>query len=503
VSATERATPEAAAAGPALGGRALRGAAVVLTGQGLKIALQVLSVVVLSRLLLPRDYGLVAMVTAVIGIADIFRDLGLSTAAIQARVLTAGQRANLFWINTAVGLLLGLAALAAAPLLAAAYGHPELEAICRVLAVIFVLNGLATQYRADLTRHLRFGWLTAADVVAALGGFGAALVLALAGAGYWALVGQQVTQYVLMLSLVAVAGRWRPTRPDRDEDMDGLLRFGWHMVGTQLIGYVANNADSVVIGARFGAGPLGLYNRAFQLLMTPLGQIRSPSTQVALPVLSAVQDDDERLAHYAGRGQLAMGYTLIAGLGVVVGAAPHLVAVLLGEQWQEATPLLALFALAGALQTLGYVNYWVYLARGLTGALLRYSLVQASIKITCILVGSHWGVVGVAAGYALAPALSWPVSFWWLSRATSLPMRPLVASAGRVLVVLGVVTAGSGGAGRLVAEGSPWLALGAAVAGGLAAYGLTCSLVPALRRDCAVVLAVVRRGVSRPRSPRP
>jgi len=490
----------AGAAAPAdLGRRAVRGAAVILTGQGLKIVIQVLSVVVLSRVLSPRDYGLIAMVTAVIGVADIFRDLGLSTAAVQARSLSGPQRANLFWINTAIGAVLAAIAFAVAPVLAAVYDEPDLVPIGRVLALTFLLNGVATQYRADLNRRLRFTRIAVADVAAALSGFVAAVLLAVAGAGFWSLVGQQLVQYGVMLLLVVVGGGWRPHRPSRSAPMGGLLRFGWHMVGTQLIGYAANNVDSVIIGTRFGAASLGLYNRAFQLLMTPLTQVRGPSTQVALPLLSAVQDDGARFSHYVRQGQLALGYTLIPGLGVMIGAAGPLVSVLLGPEWGDVAPLLSLLALAGALQTLGFVNYWVYLARGLTRPLLQYSLIQAGIKISCIAIGSHWGVVGVAAGYALGPALSWPLSFWWLSRVTELPTRALVGSAGRIVAVLAVVVAASWTGGE-VTGGTGWWSVAVAVTGGIAVGLAVCSLVPALRRDVGTVARVAPRAFRQRRS---
>lgn len=491
------AEPSSLPAGRGLGGRGARGAAVTVAGQGVKILVQVLSVVLLSRILSPGDYGLIAMVTAVIGVADIFRDLGLSTAAVQSRTLTERQRTNLFWINAALGLGLAVGVFYLAPVLAALYGQPELVGIGQALALTFLLNGLATQYRADLTRRLLFGRLAVADVVAAVSGLALALGAALAGAGYWALVVQQLGQYGVMLALVVVGGRWRPRLPSRGTEMGGLLRFGWHMVGTQVIGYVANNADSVLIGARFGAGPLGLYNRAFQLLMTPLTQVRAPITQVALPVLAAVQDEALRLACYVRHGQLVLGYTLVAGLGLVVGTAPQLVSTLLGDSWQEAAPLLALLAVAGAVQTLGLANYWVYVACGLTGALLRYSLIQATVKIACVVIGSSWGVVGVAAGYALAPLLTWPLSFWWLSRSTSLPMRPLVASAARVLGVFAVVAIASRLAAGAVPWSSPWLGLAAGVAGGGLAVALLYAVLAPVRRDVRTVVGLGRQAVTR------
>jgi O-antigen/teichoic acid export membrane protein len=479
-----------------LGGRAARNVVVALGGQGLRILVQVLAVVLLSRLLAPRDYGLVAMVMAVIGIADVFRDLGLSTAAVQARTLSDQQRTNLFWMNTGIGALLTAAACASAPLLELLYGQPELVDMARVLSVVFLLNGIATQYRASLTRRLLFGRLAVADVVSPVVGLAVAVVLAHLGAGYWALVAQQLVQYAVMMVLVVSTGRWLPGRPDRHTPMDGLLRFGWHMVGIELIGYAGKNIDSLTIGTRFGAGALGLYNRAFQLLMMPLVQLRTPTTQVALPVLSALQDDERRYAAYVQRGQLALGYTLVAGLGLVVGAAGPITAVFLGETWQGVTPLMRLLALAGVFQTLAFVGYWVYLSRGLTRELVRYSLVETAVRLVCVVGGSAWGLTGVAAGYALAPALTWPLSLWWLSRLAPIPVRALLLGALRVLALALWIAAASWSATRLV-DAQPVVELALATSAGALAYAALAAAVPALRRDVLAVLHVLRMAVQR------
>ena len=175
---------------------------VVLGGQGVRILVQIASVVVLSRLLTPRDYGLVAMVLAVVAVAEIFRDFGLSTAAIQAKVLTRAQQSNLWWLNAALGLGFGLVAIMAAPLVAALYDEPALTTLTAAMAGMFVLNGMGAQYRADLTRRLLFTRLAAATVLAPLLALGIAAYAAANGAGYWALVVQQLVQAAV--GLVAV-----------------------------------------------------------------------------------------------------------------------------------------------------------------------------------------------------------------------------------------------------------------------------------------------------------
>ena len=469
---------------------------VTLGGQGARMVIQTGAVMILARLLDPEDYGLLAMVVVIVGVGEIFRDFGLSSAAIQAPELSRAQRDNLFWINTAIGLTLAGLLFLAAGLVAAVYDRPELTDVSRALAGTFALNGLATQYRADMVRRLRFGQLAIAETAAPAVALLVAILVATSGGGYWALVAQTLTQAGIILVVLVISARWLPRLPRR-APMRGLLRFGGHLLGSQLIGYASNNVDTLLIGLRFGAGPLGFYNRAFHLLMAPLNQLRAPSTTVALPVLSRLQDDPVRYGAFLLRGQLILGYSLVAGLGVVVAAAEPVTAIFLGAKWITVVPILRLLAVAGIFQTLAYVGYWVYLSRSLTADLMRYTLLTASIRVACIAVGSVWGVVGVAAGYALAPALAWPLSIWWLSRRTDIPARALVQGALRILGAL-VFSAGASAVlvGALVDQ-PEFVRLVAAVAATIAGYGLAAAAVPAVRRDLAGVVEVARLGVRR------
>ena len=475
-----------------LGSRAARGAAVTLGAQGIKIIVQLVSVVVLARLLSPTDYGLVTMVVAIIGVGEIFRDFGLSSAAIQAPTLSRGQRDNLQWINTGIGLVLAGIVFASAGLIAQLYGHEQLVPLAQVLSVTFLVNGFATQYRADLIRRMRFRALALADVSAPVVALGVAVVGALLGWGYWALAAQQLVSAIVLAGVLVASARWIPGLPRRGEPMRGLISFGWNLVGSQLVGYISNNVDSFIIGRRFGAEPLGLYNRAFQLLMTPLNQVRSPLTTVALPVLSRLANDNRRFGDYVAKGQLAMGYTIVVAVGLAGALADPVVRIVLGERWASVAPILFLLAIAAIFQTLAFVGYWVYVARGLTPQLFRYSTVSAVIRITLVLVGSNWGVLGVAAAFALAPAISWPISLLWLSRTTTIPTARLYAGAGRIIAV---VIASGGPAAIVSSLVAPWgavaqLTLG--LASGLIVLGVAALVVPPIRRDVASVIAMVR-----------
>lgn len=472
--------------------KAGRAAGITLVGQALRMVLQFGSIVVLARLLLPEDYGLLAIVLVVVGIGEIVRDFGLSTAAVRAPELTRPVRDALFWINSALGLLLCLVVVAGSGLLADVFDRPALTGIACVLSLAFVLNGMSAQFRVTLTRRMDFRALVVAEVGAQAAAVLVAVVLAALGAGYWALVAQVLVQSGVALVLVAVPARWWPGRPRRTPGLRPFLALGSQLVGTQLINYAGNNVDTVVIGLRLDPASLGLYNRAFQLLMTPLNQLRSPATSVALPVLARLQDDREQFDEYLRRGQLALGIPIVVSLGVVAGAAAPIVDLFLGPRWTEVTPVLALLAVAAASQTLAFVGLWTYLTRGLGAALFRYTVGASLLRVACVLAGSAWGVVGVAAGYALAAFLEWPLSLWWLSRVTDFPGRVLALGALRIVgcalpvgVAAWLVCLAGGALPALVQ-------LPLAVLAGAAVLGLLALVSRTVRADLAVVLAFVR-----------
>ncbi|HZC74163.1 MAG TPA: lipopolysaccharide biosynthesis protein [Jatrophihabitans sp.] len=476
-----------------LASRAARGIATTLVGQGGQLVLQTTSVVILARLLDPRSFGLYAMVLVVVGVGEIFRDFGLSSAAVQAKHLSAAQRDQLFWINAAIGVALMIVLFTGAPVVAALFGEPALTPIARALAPTFLINGLATQYRADLNRRMRFGRLALTDLLAQAVAVGTGVTCAALGAGYWSLVGAQLAQVSTVLAAVACFCAWLPGPPWRTADVRDLLIYGRSFIGAQLANYVGSNTDAVVAGLRFGGSPLGMYNRAFQLLMNPLNRFRVPATTVALPVLARLQDEPQRSGRYLRRAQIALGYTIVAGLALVAGASRPLVELLLGDQWAKVPPILSLLALGAAFQMVSYIGYWTFISRGLTGSLFRFTLVSTTVRVACIVAGSSWGVVGVAAGYAVGQALSWPLSLMWLGRVTVLPIGELYRGAVRILAMAGAACAAVYLTCNELSTRSSLVALGAACLVLVAVYIAGAVLTTAVRQDLRDTADVLRR----------
>ena len=474
---------------PRLGARAAGGAAVTMAGQGMRMLVQFGGIILLARLLTPHDYGLMAMVTAIVGVAEILRDFGLSSAAVQAKQVSREQRDNLFWINSGIGLVLAGAVFLGAHAIAEFYREPALVAISQALAVSFLLNGMTTQYRAHLSRGLRFGQLALSDVGGQVAGLVAAVVAALAGAGFWALVLQQVVQAAVGLVIVVLCARWLPGRYRRAAPMREFLGFGWNLMLAQLLGYASRNVGQVLIGARVGAEALGLYNRAFQLLMMPLNQINAPATTVALPVLSQLQDERERFAAFLLRGQTVMVHLIVALFAYACAQALPLMVLVLGEQWRPAVRLFQWLAVGGIFQSAAYAAYWVFLAKGLMRAQLWYSVVGRLLLIACIFAGARWGAEGVAASYSLGLFLLWPLSLYWIGRISDAPAGALLRNGARAVVGYGLCAAASWAASWW--WGGPlWQQLSAGTLAMAVGFGLVCLLWPAFRRDVQSIIHI-------------
>ncbi|MFH8252102.1 lipopolysaccharide biosynthesis protein [Microbacterium sp. B2969] len=482
-----------------LGASASRGAAITILGQIIRVVVQLGGIMILARLLTPSDYGLLAMVTAIIGVGELIRDFGLSSAAIQARTLSRGQKNNLFWINAGMGASLMLLTIAASWLIAAFYGDDRLQPIAAALSVTFLLNGLSTQFRADLSRNLRFGRLVVVETGAQVLGLSVGLWMAFTGMGYWSLVGQQVGQTVAALGLLIALTGWFPGGIARRESMRGLLGYGVNMFGTQLLTYASRNVDSVVIGARFGAADLGLYNRAFQLMMLPLLQLNAPSTRVALPVLSRLQDDKARYAAFITFGQSALLSVIGAVLALLGAQAESVIRIMLGPQWLEAVPVFRILLVAGFFQAAGYATYWVFLSKGLMRQNLYYSLVTRPFMIVAILVGSIWGMYGVAIAYSASIAIMWPLSLLWVRRSSDAPVGAMFFNGARAIIVFGFGCVVSGVSTIWIDPELPFIKV---IVGGLvllAWIGLMALVWPRFRRDI-VELAAARRYFRRRRA---
>ncbi|HUU43230.1 MAG TPA: lipopolysaccharide biosynthesis protein, partial [Planctomycetota bacterium] len=395
--------------GADLKGRSVRGGTLSVTARVTAFLLRMGSLAVLARLLTPADFGLIAMVTAVIGFMVLFKDLGLSYATIQKKDLTHPQVSALFWINVGLSVvILGVTA-ALSPVIAWFYEEPQLVGITLALAAGFLFSGLTTQHRALLRRQMRFGTLAVVEVSAALAGVGAGIISALFGAGYWALVLMILTTEAGMTVGVWMVSGWRPGFPRGRSGVRALLAFGGYLTGFRLVNYFARNLDNILIGRVWGGRALGLYAKAYNLLLLPLSQINEPLGEVVFPALSHIRDDRPRFRDYYLKS-LSMLTLVTAPTSILcLVLADEIILTVLGPQWTEAGDIFRLLAIGALIQPLMSSANWLYIPTGRTRELLKFGSIGVALIVVSFFVGLPHGATGVALCYSCAVLLwAWP-----------------------------------------------------------------------------------------------
>jgi PST family polysaccharide transporter len=482
-----------------LGQRSARGGAVTLAAQVCKFGLSMSSAIVLARLLTPQDYGLIGMVAILVGFLGMFQYLGLSTATIQWANLNHQQVSALFWMNLVLSAAIMLTTIAAAPVAAWFYKEPRLIGITIGYAVSILITGLYIQHEAILIRQMRFTVTAAIEVSAMAIGLGAAIVAALYGARYWALVINQIVLAVVSVIGMWAACRWRPSWPRRDASVRSMLTFGSNITGFNVMQYFARNADNALIGKFWGAYELGLYSRAYQMLLMPMQQINAPLAAVAVPALSRLADSPERYrdAYLKILEKLVM-ITMPLGAFMIV-TSDWLVLLLLGPQWKETGIIFTLLGIAAIIQPVTKTSWWLFSTQGRSRDLFHWGIIGGVIAVASIIAGLPWGAKGVAASYAVSDlCIATPLLFWFVGRRG--PIRAadfyhtITPSAAASLCALGTVVIA-----RPWLTTVPWLVgrLGLAFAITVAISLMIFSVLPtgrkAIRNLTEVFLMIVRR----------
>lgn len=385
-----------------LKGRSVRGGAITMATQGLRFVMQMGSTAVLARLLVPEDYGLVGMTTVVTGFIRLFGDIGLSQATIQTPKINHKQVSTLFWINCALGLFLMLLVMALSPAVAWFYGEPRVTAIMCALSVNFLIGSTGTQHSALLTRQMRFAELAKINIFSMTVGVIAGITAGFLGASYWTLVIIPLANVTSSALANWFLSGWWPGLPDRKSGVGDMLKFGGNVTGFQTVNYFSRNLDNILIGRVWGSEALGLYAKAYQLLLLPVTQINRPITSVALPVLSRLQDNPEQFKRYYFKA-----ISLITTVGMPIAcfmfaAADQIIIIVLGEQWTDAVPIFRLLIPAAIVGTFNVAGGWAYRSLGMADRQFKVGIIGSFINTLIFLIGVRWGAIGVAAAFGLS-----------------------------------------------------------------------------------------------------
>jgi polysaccharide transporter, PST family len=429
--------------------KALHGGGAILTARIVNAVCYTGTTIVLARFLDPADYGLVAMVTAVSGFFSLTNDFGLADATIQEARLSQGQASNLFWINTAFGLLLTFLFMVMAPQLAAFFGEPRLTVIAVMISTGFFISGITTQLYAVAKRNLQFPQLAKMEIAGNIGSSIIAVFLAVEGAGYWALVFRQLAVPFTSGVLVWIFSKWRPGRPEREAETLPLIRFGANTLGSNLIDYLNTYLDKIMIGRFLGSRALGFYHNAFHLFLFPLKQLSYPFIGVAVSSLSKLRNNPEEF-----RVSYRKAVFFLAFIGMPVGAflsatSVDVIGLLLGPSWEKTALLFSIFALSTGPFFIYSTVPWLHLSLGNARRKLRWSLLELAVFQSFFLVGLFlFNTEGVAIGYSLAVYILLAPALNYAGRPIGLGFRDVVAGTYKLFIgsaVAGFIVYGANG----------------------------------------------------------
>jgi PST family polysaccharide transporter len=452
---------------------AVRGAGATLLSGGVVLCVQIVATMVLARLLAPRDFGVVAMVTTVSLFLTNFGPNGYTEAVIQREEIDHGLASNLFWINVGTGLLLTIGFGAAGSLLAWFYRDPLVARVAVGVSVSIVLTSTSVVHLALLKRDMRFPTTSANDIVARMVSVTVSVALGWAGWGYWALVAG-----VIALPLSQSLGgwylcRWVPGLPRRVAGTVSTVRFALSVYGRFSIGFFTQNLDNLLVGWRFGAGPLGFYKKAYDLFALSGSQITAPLTNVAVSALSRMKRDSVEF-----RQHIIGALALMAFLGMGLGADLTLIGkdvifLLLGPKWGASGRIFTFFGPGIGVMLVYYAHGWIHLSIGRADRWLRWSIIELTVTGTLFLLGLHWGPVGIAAAWTLSFWILTVPAFWYAGKPVGIGVAPVVGAAWRYLVASLL----AGCATAAIIHGIPSLGAVAGSGGALTRIALTTGLV--------------------------
>jgi O-antigen/teichoic acid export membrane protein len=371
----------------------------------LQQVVQFATTVVLARILTPEDFGLVALIIVFTGFATVLLDFGFAAALIQRLHIEDRHLYSAFWVNVATGVALALLLLFLAPAFASFYDEPRLVPLTMVIGANFVLTGLAAVQAALLQRAMNFRRISVIENTATLAAGALAIAAAASGYGVWSLVILTLATTFLRCALLWLLSDWRPRlRLDLDALRD-LWGFSVNLAGVLALNYWSRSADNLLIGKFLGPASLGIYGRAYTLMLLPITQVQAVIGRVMFPALSQIQGDPLRVRRIYLRAIAIIGLVSFPVVVALFVTAEPFVLTLFGPKWAEVVPILQILCIPALIQSIGTTAGWIYQSQGRTDWMLRWNLVTGPLTIGAFAIGIQWGVLGVATAYAVRTVL--------------------------------------------------------------------------------------------------
>jgi PST family polysaccharide transporter len=406
--------------------KAVKGAGINIAAQFLGFVCHTVGVVVLARLLAPKDFGLVAMVTAFSLWFMNFGANGFTEYIIQKQEISKEEINSIFWLHVFLATMLAFGFIFFGLFLVKFYAEPSLWGISAAMSSSFILYALSTTPMALLKREMKFQAIAIAELVAVILSIIFAISVALTGMTYWAVVTRQLTVPLVTMIAAWILCPWRPSSPRYLSSGLPGLKYAIHVYGNFSLGYLMRNLDKVFLGKYHGPDLLGNYDRATHLSAVPANQLLTPIHSVALATLSRLRDDKERFFTYYIKAVSIVAFPGVIAALVLTLSANDLILLLLGPKWTEAGMVVMALGPGIAAMLVYETHSWLHLSLGTPDKWLRWNIFASLVTITAFIIAAPFGAVAMAIAYsAKTYALVIP-GLWYAGRPIQFNLRVLI-----------------------------------------------------------------------------
>lgn len=360
-----------------------------------------LSNLVLARLLMPDDFGCIAMLYVFIAVSAIFVNGGLGTALIQRKEPTHLDYTTVFYWNLVVSLFFYLLLFFTAPAIARFYAMPQLSAVLRVQSITLLIQAFAIVQATQLQKQLRFRELSIRNLIAAIIGTVIGIAMAFWGFGVWSLVASSLCSAVASVLLLWRMSTWRPTWEFSWKSLGSLFSFGGLMLLSSLVETIYTNLQRLIIGKMFTPGDLGYYNQAKKLEEVPTTTLSTIVNEVSFPVFSRLQDDRQQLHRALRKNIKAVTYLNFPLMVLLIVIAQPLIILLYSAKWEAAVPYFQILCISGAIYTLNTLNTNIIKSLGKGSLYFVVQLSKRLLGIGMIVAGVQFGIMGMLYAVAL------------------------------------------------------------------------------------------------------
>ena len=434
--------------------------------QGIQFVIAIL----LARLLTPAEYGVVGIIMIFITIANVFVQSGFSTALVQKKQADEVDFSSVCYFELAASVLFYLLLYLAAPAIAQFYGISVLKSIVRVLGIVLFPGAVISVQTAYVSRNMEFRGLFFSTLAASAISGVISIVMALRGLGVWAMVGQQISYYLALMTALFVTVSWKPGFMFAIGRVRAMFAFGWKLLLAALLDTLFNNLYGLIMGKIYNEELLGAYNRGDQFPKLIVNNLGAAIQAVLLPAFSSRQGDIAQVRSMVRRAIRTSSFLVLPMLLGLFAVADTMVLALLGEKWMICVPYLRIMCIASSFWPIHITNLQAINAVGRSDIFLKLEVIKKSIGIMGLVIGAMYSpviLVSIKAGIDFLCTFinAWPnkkllgysISSQWMdimpSMALSVGMCAAVYALGSVL------------------PGGPWMKLVLQIGAGAVLYG--------------------------------